>query len=93
MQAKLPCTLWWNSPHRLICLNVWSLVAGIVWEGVGGVVLLEEECHWGVIEISNIQPLSTHLSLLPVSGVNMLSQQLQLPSLCSAAMDSNSQKP
>lgn len=27
--------------------DVWSSVAGIVWEGVGGVALLKEEGHWG----------------------------------------------
>lgn len=30
-----------KSPHSLICLNVWSPVAGCV-------TLLEEECNWGV---------------------------------------------
>lgn len=30
---------------RLLCLNVWFPVSGIVWEGVGGVALLEEVCH------------------------------------------------
>ena len=36
-----------NIPYRLICLNAWSLVSGTVQEGFGGVVLLEEGCHWG----------------------------------------------
>lgn len=40
--------MWWfdkNGPNKLIGLNVWSPVGGIVWEGLGGVVLLKEFCH------------------------------------------------
>ena len=36
-----------NGTHRLICLNVCPLVVGLFGEGIGGVVLLEEVCHWG----------------------------------------------
>ena len=36
-----------NGSHRLIYLNVWSPVGGPVWEGLGGVALLKEVCHWG----------------------------------------------
>lgn len=35
-----------NGPYRLIYLNVWFLVSGTVWEGLGGVTLLEVVCHW-----------------------------------------------
>jgi hypothetical protein len=35
-----------NGPHRLICLTTWSSVGRIVWEGLGGVILLAEVCHW-----------------------------------------------
>lgn len=30
-----------NDPHRLICVITWSLVSGSVWQGLGGVTLLE----------------------------------------------------
>lgn len=30
------------------CLNPWSLFSGTVWEGLGGVTLLDKVCHWGV---------------------------------------------
>jgi hypothetical protein len=33
--------------HRLIYLNACSAVGRTVWEGLGGVALLEEVCHWG----------------------------------------------
>lgn len=35
-----------NSPHILLCLNTKSQVGGSVLEQSGGVVLLEEACHW-----------------------------------------------
>ena len=35
-----------NEYHQLICLKTWSSVGGIVWEGLRGVALLEEVCHW-----------------------------------------------
>lgn len=34
-----------NVCHWLICSNVWSLVSRTVWEGLGDVVLLREECY------------------------------------------------
>lgn len=34
-----------NGSHRLICLNVWPLTNGTVWEGVGCEVLLKEVYH------------------------------------------------
>ena len=33
-------------PYRLIYLNTYPPVGGIVWEGLGGVALLEEVSHW-----------------------------------------------
>ena len=36
-----------NGLHRLIYLNAWSAVGRTVWEGLEGVVLLEEVCAWG----------------------------------------------
>jgi hypothetical protein len=39
--------LWCNGSHRLIYLNTCPPVGGTVWEGLGGVALLEEVCHWG----------------------------------------------
>jgi hypothetical protein len=40
-----------QGPHRLICLSSWSLAGRTIWEGLGGVALLEEiclleECPW-----------------------------------------------
>lgn len=34
-------------PHSLRHLKAWFLVGGAVREGLGGVALLEEVCHWG----------------------------------------------
>ena len=40
--------------QRLIYLNSWSPVDGTVCEGLGGVVLLEKMCRWGLsFEVSN----------------------------------------
>jgi hypothetical protein len=47
-----------QTPHRLICLNTWSSIGGIVWEGLGGVDLLEEVCHWGwALRFNRVAPL------------------------------------
>ena len=52
--ASLKILYWWKAdqsglneygPNRLVCLNAWSLVGGTVWEGLGGVALLEEVYH------------------------------------------------
>ena len=43
-------SLWWldeNGPHKFLFVNAWSPVGGTVWEGLGGVALLKEVCHWG----------------------------------------------
>ena len=36
-----------NDLCRLICLSTCSIVGRIVWEGLKGVALLGELCHWG----------------------------------------------
>lgn len=37
-----------NGPHRLTCLNACLVpIGGTVLEGLAGVVVLEELCHWG----------------------------------------------
>ena len=39
-----------NGPHRLIYLKPWSAVGGrTVWEGLVGVVLVEEMCCYGML--------------------------------------------
>jgi hypothetical protein len=32
-----------NGPHRLLCLNAWSPLNGIVWVGLGGTVFVRED--------------------------------------------------
>lgn len=36
-----------TASHRPICWNIWSLVGGTVWEGLGGITLSEKLYHWG----------------------------------------------
>jgi hypothetical protein len=36
-----------NGPHRPMYLNAWLPVSGTVWEGLGGMALLEEVYHFG----------------------------------------------
>ena len=36
-----------NDLYRLNVLNIWFLLCGTIWEGLGGVTLLGEACHWG----------------------------------------------
>lgn len=38
-----------DGPHSSISLNFWFPVSETVWEGPGGVALLEEVNHWGVL--------------------------------------------
>ena len=35
-----------NDPHNLMYLSAWVPISGTVWEGLGGVALWEELCHW-----------------------------------------------
>ena len=63
-----------NSSHMLICLNAWSLLGGTVWEGVGGVALLEEMwMDWGwILRFQNHRPLPVG-SLLQACGSDVSS--------------------
>lgn len=38
----------WEWPCRRIHLNAWSPVCETVWEGLGGIGLLGEVCHWAL---------------------------------------------
>ena len=42
----------------IIYLNVWSLVDGTVWKGLGGIALIDEVRHWG--EDLRFQKLKYH---------------------------------
>ena len=35
-----------NVPFGLIDLKAWSPVGGTAWEGLGGIAVLEDVCHW-----------------------------------------------
>lgn len=37
--------VWKTTPSKLLCLNSWSPISGIPWEGA--VALSEELCYWG----------------------------------------------
>jgi hypothetical protein len=69
---------------KFICLNAWASVSGTVWEGLGGVALLEEVCHWRWA-LSFPKPCQAQflpLSWLPAacgSGCNLLATA---PVLC-----------
>jgi hypothetical protein len=69
--------VWWSErgwTPRLIYLNTWSSVGGTLWEGLEGVALLEEVCHWKWgLRFQKLMPL-------PISALSLL---LPLsPSLC-----------
>lgn len=51
-----------NDPHRLIDLNVLSQLVKTIWEGLGGMGLLEEICP----SLPSSFPSSSFLSLLPL---------------------------
>lgn len=38
-----------NGHHRILCLNIRSLNWWAILEGLGGMTLLEDVCHWGGI--------------------------------------------
>lgn len=40
-----------KNPPQSRVFEAWSAVAGIVWGGLGGVVLLGEVHHWGKVSI------------------------------------------
>lgn len=56
---------------RLTDLNTQSPVDDPVWEGLGGIALLEQGCHWGVgFEVSKVHSQCVPLCLLlPDQGV------------------------
>lgn len=67
-----------NSPHRLVCLNAWSMVSGPVREGLGGVTL-EEVYHWGMWSLSFQKP---------TPGQVLHSLSLSLPVACGSDVSS-----
>lgn len=68
-----------NVAHRHKHLSTWSLVGCIVWEVLGGVVLMGKVCHWGPC-FEGIQPCSpSHLFFL----LSAVCQRCDLSSFCS----------
>lgn len=53
-----------NGTHRCICLSTWSPVGGIIWEGVRGVVLMEEVCYRGMEGFEMLKDLALSQSAL-----------------------------
>lgn len=52
-------------------LEYWMPIDGAVWEGLGGVVLLEEVCHWGwALMLKLTRFLVIALCLVLVSDLN-----------------------
>ena len=48
-----------NSHHRLIYLDTCSVIGGTVWEGLGGLAVLGEVCHWScTLSFRNPKPLA-----------------------------------
>lgn len=63
------------------CLNAWSPVGGITWEGFGGMVLLEEVCHraWA-LSFQKSRPFPViSLYLMPVDQYGSSSMSIYLP--------------
>lgn len=53
--------MWYLFLHSLRHLNYWSGVGDTVWEGFGGVVVLEEVCHWGLaLQLQSLLPSPDH---------------------------------
>jgi hypothetical protein len=61
---NLECCGNFNIPHRLLYLNA---IDGTVWEGLGGIALLEEVFHWGwALRFQKTTPLPSLInSFLP----------------------------
>lgn len=79
-----------NGPNKLIGLNVWSPVGGIVWEGLGGVALLKEFCHWEQALRFHKTGAISQSALCLLFAIQDVSTQLFLaPYLPSAITDSN----
>ena len=57
-----------NVLHRLICLNIWSLVGGTIWEGLGGVALLQEVYHQWLQKTHDIPSVPLRLLLAEDTG-------------------------
>ena len=79
----------------------WSSVCGTVWEGVGGVALLEEVCHWdGLCSFKRLKELPVSFFVPCGCPQEISSQQLLWHYACRPAvvplamivMDSNSLK-
>lgn len=85
------------SPQSHLCLNSWSFLLEMFAKKLGGVALLEEECHWGAWlwgfetpEIEIISCLSLCVSYFVDQGVS--SPWLLLASFCPTIMDSDALK-
>ena len=59
-----------NGTHRCICLSTWSPVGGIIWEGVRGVVLMEEVCYRGMEGFEMLKDLALSQSALCLLAVD-----------------------
>jgi hypothetical protein len=65
-----------NDSLEFRCLNAWSLFSGTVWEGLGGVTLLDKICHWG-LALEYLKAMLFLVSFLPnACGSDVSSQQL-----------------
>ena len=74
-----------NGRHVLMCLNGSSLVSGSVWEGLGGVALLEV-CHQGwTLRFQKPMPGPVYLSLSLSLTVDHTAK-LSASRLCSAML-------
>lgn len=83
-------TTWWpkNDPQRLIYMSAWSSVGEAVW-GLGGMVSLEEVCHWGrslLEQESRSFPVSPHSSPFSPPSHFMLVEQDKALSYSSSTM-------
>lgn len=76
------------APTRLIRLNIWSPVNGTIWEGLGGVALLEEVCFWGqALRFEKPTPFPVKfLCLLLIDGYMSYQLLFQCPACLLAAM-------